>query len=107
MVLACALLVKPERATASAAPLLLDEPAALASLEESGYSFDTVLRASQRAVLFATIAGDMAEMTQGDPKESPRRPFQVRWLTAGHFELTGVVNRFDRAMFEGAPGGAC
>ena len=96
----CALLAKPDRTSLPGAALIVDDPAALARIEHDGYAFDTLLSSPSRAVLAATIAADMAELTEGATPDSPRRPFQTRWLTEGRFELTGVVNRFDRDVFD-------
>ncbi len=101
----CALLARPERVSLPGAPLIVDDPETLMRLEENGYAFETVLSATQRDALQKTLTEDMAELTMGAEPDNPRRPFQPRWLTVGRFELTGVVNRFDRRAFATSPEG--
>jgi hypothetical protein len=93
--------------------LLVDEPETLMALEGAGFSLGRVLgapgesgqalMASPRYALLAdTTAADIAEFAAGAPTNSPRHPFDARWLSSprSHFELTGVVNRLDRRRFE-------
>ena len=76
--------------------LLVDEPASLARLEANGYAFREVVGPAKWRAVVATLARDMAEITDGLAPDSVRRPFQIGWLERGRFELIGVVNRFDR-----------
>jgi hypothetical protein len=101
LLFACCLAVaRPDRAASAQQQLnvglLVDDAPTLERLEANGYAFNDVVSAARQRVLAATIADDMSEFTTGLPPESPRRPFQIGWLTRGRFELVGVVNRFDR-----------
>jgi hypothetical protein len=83
--------------------LLIDDPVALTRLEEHGFSFGDVVGAKRLDAIAAAIADDMTELMRDAVPADPRRPFQPSWLTRGHFELVGVVNRLDRAPFDPPP----
>jgi hypothetical protein len=95
-----ALTARPERPELRADPLLLDDPAVLAELEDRGLSFARVVGPRRLAQLTEVVEHDIAELTAGHEATDPRRPFKPRWLTRGRFELVGVVNRIDRRRFD-------
>jgi hypothetical protein len=90
----------PERAKLRAEPLIVDDPHVLAELEDRGFSFARVVGIERLAQIARTIDDDVAELTRGEPPDSPRRPFKPEWLSRGRFELVGIVNRIDRRRFE-------
>jgi hypothetical protein len=100
LAVACFLIARPEVARWPADPLLVDDAATLAALEDRGLSFAEVVGPKRLAAIAAAVADDMHEFTRGAPPESPRRPFDPRWLERGRFELVGVVNRIDRRVFD-------
>jgi len=96
------LYLRPDHPPLRGGPLLVDDPATLLALEERGLSFARVIGKDGLSVIQQTVTDDMAELTRGAPADSPRRPFRPEWLTRGSFELTGVVNRIDRRVFDPA-----
>jgi hypothetical protein len=110
LLIACAIVSRchdPAEVPTSTTSLLLDDPVALARLEKVGFSFDEIVGPTRLAVIAATVADDMAELSQGAPAQGPRHPFQPQWLERGHFELIGVVNRLDRAAFDSPDSELC
>ncbi len=96
----CLAALEGEPSRVRAAPLIVDDPAALIDLEEHGFSFADVVGRRRLRAIKSVVEDDMREFTSGQPKDSPRRPFNPAWLTRGHFELVAVVNRFDRRGFD-------
>jgi hypothetical protein len=112
---------------ATAAPLVaVTDPAALAALEQRGFSLANWLgltalgRASNAALVASDAASSPAYLSVVQVLEAdldavksadhhagvevhkyPHRLFNARWLRAetAHFELIGVINRLDRAPF--------
>jgi hypothetical protein len=102
LLFACLFMSRPERQAEipRVTPLLVDDPAIIAELEESGFSFSEIVGSTRLAMIAATVERDVAELVQDASAASPRRPFQPHWFRRGHFELIGVVNRIDRAPFD-------
>jgi hypothetical protein len=84
----------------AATPLLVDDPATLADLEENGFSFAEVVGPARLAAMTEIVKHDWSQLWRGAPPRGPRRHFKPTWLEVGHFELIGVVNRLDRALFD-------
>lgn len=96
--LAALCVARPELPKVPADPVLVDDPMALAILEDRGLGFERIVGKRRLATIEEAIEADLHDLTDGDA--SPRRPFRTRWLKKGWFELVGVVNRIDRRRFE-------
>lgn len=102
----------------SQAQLLIEDPVSLQSMEAQGVSFSEVLFATKltnNKDLFAqteykTLVTDLetdlkalqaADVNLGPSMKYSHRLFDVRWLqsSSARFELVGIVNRMDRAIF--------
>ncbi len=92
--------VARRRSAIHAEPLVVDDPQTLVQLERTRLSFDRVVGRDRLEQIARVVTADMAELTAGQSKDSPRRPFKPEWLTRGRFELVGVINRFDRRRFD-------
>jgi hypothetical protein len=98
--------------------VLVTDPAALARIEQAGWTFSATafgVEAADNAALakdahwrsiVRTIGDDVAALASGDPKAGvglrfTHRLFDMRWLESERawFELVGVVNRLDRRVF--------
>jgi len=100
--------------------VLIEEPRRLQALEVAGLSFGRVVVASKlknannQALatdprylsIVNSLNGDLEAERQKDPKLGPtmatvHRLFDMRWLKSRYaqFELVGIVNRMDRAVF--------
>src|SRR5262249_42459651 len=67
---------------------------------------DALAETSLFGDLVATLSADLDELDRRPgigPAPLPNRPFSLSWLRdpRAHFELVGVVNRFDRAFVDG------
>jgi len=75
-------------------------------LEARGKTNDALAETSLFGDVLATLSADLEELDRRaglGPAPLPNRPFTLSWLRdpRAHFELTGVVNRFDRAFVDG------
>ncbi|WP_374028683.1 hypothetical protein [Bdellovibrio bacteriovorus] len=104
---------------AFAQDLLVEDPSSLDKIERAGLSLSLQVfrkHAENNQKLFENIVyqslvndldQDLKELQKSDPKlgvgmKYTHRLFDIRWLKspAAHFELVGVVNRMDRAVFD-------
>ncbi|WP_373999672.1 hypothetical protein [Bdellovibrio bacteriovorus] len=105
-------------ASFSHAQLLIEDPVSLKSMEVQGLSFSEVLfekklgnnkdlfNQTEYKALVADLESDLKELQAVDANLGPsmkysHRLFDVRWLhsSSAMFELVGIVNRMDRAVF--------
>jgi hypothetical protein len=120
MTLARALLVLALSAGSCAAfPLTIDDPQALQVIERSGFTLGEVVagpgtgadnaqlhrHAAYRSIVDA-VASDLGRLAAADRQlgttvKASHRLFDVSWLksASARFELVGVINRMDRAIF--------
>ena len=100
LTLGIVVVARPERLKLRADPLLLDDAATLTELEDRGLSFARVVGSERLRAIARVVESDMAELTNGQSEDSPRRPFKPGWLSRGRFDFVGVVNRIDRRRFD-------
>ncbi len=93
-------LATPRRSPASD-HLLFDDAELVTELEQRGLAFPDVIDAKGSAAIARAIGQDIDELQKRAPSDA-RRLFDPAWLSRGHFELTGVVNRVDRRGFDPA-----
>ncbi|UOF02733.1 hypothetical protein [Bdellovibrio reynosensis] len=103
---------------ATATPLLIDDPLKLEQFEKEGLSLSELVftkRTSNNQELAQVprytnlaedLTADLNDLRKTDPQLGPgmsftHRLFHSKWLTsqAARFELVGIVNRLDRAVF--------
>jgi hypothetical protein len=106
---------------ARAAELFIDEPQRLQDIERSGFTLGDVvvgaaMSGADNAALYQdaayrsiveSLAKDLRQLQYADPRlgltiKAPHRLFDATWLRSpsARFELVGVINRMDRAVFD-------
>jgi len=106
---------------AAPAELYVDEPQRLQEIERSGFTFGDLvvgpgMSGADNAALYQvaayrsiveSLAKDLRQLQYGDPRlgltiKAPHRLFDAAWLRSpsARFELVGVINRMDRAVFD-------